>query len=102
MGYYDHKEGEETELKSNFGKNLFRHLIFGLQYQPNERFYVDLAYNYKMRSDMSNYQRNFFSGFSVGLGFKARTFSIGAAYAMPHKSASSILLNVGLNISELL
>ncbi len=51
---------------------------------------------------MSNYQRNFFSGFSVGLGFKARTFSIGAAYAMPHKSASSILLNVGLNISELL
>ena len=89
-------------MKSNFGKNLFRHLIFGLQYQPNERFYVDLAYNYKMRSDMSNYQRNFFSGFSVGLGFKARTFSIGAAYAMPHKSASSILLNVGLNISELL
>ncbi len=102
LPYYDHKEGEETELKSNFGKNLFRHLIFGLQYQPNERFYVDLAYNYKMRSDMSNYQRNFFSGFSVGLGFKARTFSIGAAYAMPHKSASSILLNVGLNISELL
>lgn len=105
LPYYHHeKEGEEEsgELKTSFGKNLFRHLIFALQYQPNERFYIDLAYNYKMRTDMSNYQRSFFSGFSVGLGIKSRTFSVGAAYSMPHKSASTILLNLALNISELL
>lgn len=100
--YYDHRDDEETELKSGFAKNLFRHLIFALQYQPNDRFYIDLGYNYKTRTDMNNYQRNFFSGFSVGLGIKSRTFSIGAAYAMPHKSASSILLNLSLQLSELL
>lgn len=105
LPYYDHKgeDGEETsELKSNFGKNLFRHLVFAVQYRPSDRLFIDLAYNYKTRSDMSTYQRNFLSGFSAGIGFKARTFSIGASYAQPHKSGSTILLNIGLNIAELL
>lgn len=104
LPYYEHTdEGiKEVKLKSNFGKNLFRHLIFGAQYAPSDRFYIDLAYNYKTRSDMNTYQRNFLSGFSAGLGLKARAFSFGVAYAMPHKSASTIMLNVGLNIAELL
>ncbi len=105
LPYYEHKGeygDEEVKMKSNFGKNLFRHLIFAAQYKPNERLYIDLAYNYKTRTDMSNYQRNFLSGFSAGIGFRARTFSIGAAYAQPHKSASTIMLNIGLNIGELL
>lgn len=105
LPYYRHtSDGEEGDmlLKSNFGSDLFRHLIFCAQYMPSERFYIDLAYNYKTRSDMSTYQRNFLSGFSAGLGIKVKTFSIGLAYAMPHKSASTILLNIGLNIGELL
>lgn len=105
LPYYEHKneyEDESVEPKLNFGKNLFRHLIFALHYQPSDRLYINLAYNYKTRSDMSTYQRNFLSGFSAGIGFQARTFSIGAAYAQPHKSASTILLNVGLNIGELM
>ncbi|MBD5357208.1 MAG: type IX secretion system protein PorQ [Bacteroides sp.] len=105
LPYYEHKGeygDEEVNVKSNFGRNLFRHLIFALQYVPTERLYIDLAYNYKTRTDMSTYQRNFLSGFSAGIGFRTRTFSVGAAYAQPHKSASTILLNVGLNIGELL
>ncbi|MDE7109749.1 MAG: type IX secretion system protein PorQ [Muribaculaceae bacterium] len=105
LHYYEHTEDggvQEKTLKSTFAGDFFRHLIFGAQYQPSERVYVDLAYNYKMRSDMSAYQRNFFSGFSLGLGIKTRTFSVGAAYAMPHKSASTLLINLGLQISELL
>ena len=105
LPYYKHsgEDGSETmEMKSSFGSNLFRHLIFCGQYQPSDRFYVDLAYNYKVRSDMSNYQRNFLSGFSAGLGIKVRTFSVGVAYAMPHKSGSTLLLNLGLNIAELM
>lgn len=104
LPYYQHSttEGNESVMKSNFGKNLLRHLIFGVEYMPTDRFYLDLGYNYKTRSDMSNYQRNFFSGFSVGVGIKARAFSVGAAYAMPHKSASSFLLNLSLDIDALL
>lgn len=105
LHYYEHTEDDgvkELTVKDSFAKNFFRHFIFGLQYQPSERLYVDLAYNYKVRSDMSTYQRNFFSGFSLGFGLKTRTFSVGAAYAMPHKGGSSLLINLGLQISELL
>jgi len=96
-------EGEkEVKLNSNFTKNLFRHLIFGMQYQPSDTFYIDLAYNYKTRSDMSSYQRNFLSGFSVGGGLRVRAFRFGVAYAMPHKNASTIMLNLGLDLQSLL
>lgn len=104
LPYYTHpKDGSEpSELKSTFFSNLFRHLTFGLQYAPNDRFYLDLAYNYKTRTDMSAYQRNFLSGFSVGMGLKVKAFRFGVAYAMPHKSASSLMLNLGMNFAELI
>lgn len=103
LPYYIHEEGSETEQKDpGFFRNLFKHLVFGIEYSPSEKFYIDLGYNYKQASDMASYQRNFFSGFSVGAGFKVKAFSIGAAFAMPHKGASTVLLNLGLDISELL
>lgn len=103
LPYYTHdKETGTSVLKSNFFSNLMRHLILGVQYEPNERVYIDLAYNYKTMTDMSVYQRNFLSGFSVGVGFRTNKFSLGAAYAMPHKGTSTILVNIGLDLWELL
>lgn len=97
------KNGIETEvLKDNFGSNLFRHLIFGLQYSLSDKFYIGLGYNHKMKTDMSTYQRNFLSGFSVGVGFKAKAFAFGISYAQPHKAGSSIMLNISANMRELL
>ena len=103
LPYYKHSdsEGHVSEEKMSFGSNLFRHLVFGVEYMPTDRFYLDLGYNYKVRTDMSSYQRNFLSGFSIGAGFRARAFTVGAAYAMPHKSASTILLNLALDIRAL-
>ena len=103
LPYYVHEEGSETEQKDpGFFRNLFRHLVFGIDYNPSEKFYLELGYNYKQASDMASYQRNFFSGFSIGAGFKVKSFSVGAAFAMPHKGATTLLLNLGLDISELL
>lgn len=104
MPYYAHsKDGDNAVTeKSNFGSNLFRHLIFGLQYQPSEKFYIALGYNYKQRTDMATYRQSFLSGFSIGLGLKVKGFSIGAAYGQPHKSASTLALNLSYSFSELL
>lgn len=102
--YYAYKEdGQEVlEEKKGFIQNFFRHLIFGLQWQPSDKFYACVAYNYKTHSDMSAYKSSFLSGFSLGLGFRTRGFSIGAAYAMPHKAASSLMVNLSCSIGELL
>lgn len=103
LPYYTHEEGSETELKQpGFFRTLFQHLVFGLEYAPSDRFFINLGYNYKQASDMASYQRNFFSGFSIGAGFNVKAFSVGAAFAMPHKGAATVLLNLGLDITELL
>lgn len=103
LPYYTHEDGKETELTDpGFFRNFFKHIVFGLEYKPSEKFYISLGYNYKQASDMASYQRNFFSGFSLGAGFKVKAYSVGAAFAMPHKGASTIMLNLGLDITELL
>lgn len=103
LPYYVHNDGGDIEqTDSGFFRNFFRHLVFGIDYSPSERFYINLGYNYKSASDMAAYQRNFFSGFSIGAGFKVKAYSAGVAFAMPHKGAATVLLNLGLDITELL
>ena len=104
LPYYSHSsdmEGQTMEMKSGFFSNFFRHLIFGIQAAPSDKFYAALAYNYKIRTDMSSYSRNFLSGFSIGMGINVKSFRVGLAYAMPHKSGSSLLLNLSYTIGEL-
>ncbi len=105
LPYYSHPKNDLSAgsvEKSNFGSNLFRHLIFGVQFTPSSNFYAALAYNYKTRTDMSAYQQSFLSGFSLGLGLKVKGFNVGAAFGMPHKSATSLMINLGYSFSELL
>lgn len=105
LPYYTHKaeDGIENQvLKDSFISNLFRHLVFGIQYAPSDKFYIGIGYNNKTRTDMSTYSRNFLSGFSAGVGLKVKSFGIGVAYAQPHKGGSSVMLNISTNIRELL
>ena len=101
LPYYHHSDasdgasdGAPQEAEQKFFSTFFRHLAFGLQYTPSDRFYVALGYNYKTRTDMSSWQRNFLSGFSLGLGLNVSDFAIGLSYSQPHKSASTIALNL--------
>ncbi len=99
LPYYHHAENENAsssmeEASYKFFPTLFRHLVFGIQYEPSDRFYAALGYNYKTRGDMSTYQRSFLSGFSLGLGLNVSDFSIGVSFSQPHKSASTLALNL--------
>lgn len=102
--YYDYNKESQEQIKENmkFFPTLFRHLIFGLQYQANDKFYVALAYNYKTASDMTSFNRSFLSGFSLGTGFRVKGFSADIAYGLPHRSGSTLMLNIGYTISSLL
>ena len=105
LPYYTHStdgDSQQLEMKSGFFSDLFRHLIFGIQVAPSDKFYAALAYNYKTRTDMSSYSRNFLSGFSIGLGIRVSSFGVSLAYAMPHKAGSSLLLHLNLAIGELI
>lgn len=98
----DGTSSEEMQVKDKFSSNLFRHLVFGFDFIPNERFYVALGYNYKTRTDMSTYSRSFLSGFSLGAGMNMRRFNVGLAFAQPHSGATTLMINLNLSLNDLL
>lgn len=103
LPYYETGDGttnEEPTLKKSFSSNLFRHLIFAADFIPSERFHLGLGYNYKTRTDMSTYSRNILSGFSICAGINVKKFGIDVAFAQPHISGTTFMVNLKANLSE--
>ncbi len=88
--------------KDSFGSNLLRHLVLGVDILPTDNLYLGIGYNYRTRTDMATYKRDFMSGLSLGAGLKVRAFGIGAAFARPHTGASTFMFNLTTSIGELL
>ncbi len=105
LPYLDSGDGtssSEPQIKDSFTSNLFRHLVFGLDLAPSDRFYVALGYNYKTRTDMNTYSRSFLSGFSLGAGLNMSKFGLGIALAQPHTGATTFMVNLNLNLADIL
>lgn len=92
----------EMKIKDTFASNLFRHLVFGADFIPSEKFHIGIGYNYKTRTDMGTYSRSVLSGFSLGAGLKVKGFDLGVAFAQPHSGASTFMVNFTTNINQLL
>ena len=88
--------------EESFGRNLLRHLVFGVDILPADNFYLGLGYNYRTRSDMATYKRDFMSGLSACGGLKVRAFGFGVAFARPHTGASTFMFNLTTSIGELM
>ncbi len=93
-------ENSVGNAAKRFGENLFRHLIFGIEFLPTDRIYIGLGYNYKTRTDMKTEKRNILSGFSIGGGIKVRMFGLGVALAQQHTGATTLLINLSTNLYE--
>ncbi len=88
--------------KNSFGSNLMRHIVLGADFLPKDNVWFGLGYNYKVRTDMSTYKRDFLSGFSVGGGLKVRAFGFSVALARPHTGATTFMANFTTTLGELL
>ena len=88
--------------KDSFGSNLMRHLVFGADVLPSDNLYLGIGYNYRTRTDMATYKRDFMSGLSVCGGLRVRAFGFGAAFARPHTGASTFMFNLTTSIGELM
>lgn len=96
----DNDPNSPIELKDEFISNFFRHLIFGLEYAPSDKFYVGLGYNHKVKTDMARFSRSFISGFSAGAGLRTSKFRVGIALAQPHSGGMTFMVNLATNIYE--
>ncbi|MEG1586982.1 MAG: type IX secretion system protein PorQ [Bacteroidales bacterium] len=94
------ENSEDRQKKSNFAKDLFRHIVIGVEYIPTDRLYVALGYNYKKRSDFADGGGGFFTGFSGGAGLKVRMFDFNASVARYHRSGTSFMIGVNLMLDK--
>lgn len=104
LPYYRHlKTDPDAGLQpySSTWSNIFRHLIFGFQYNPTETFYLAGSYDYKTRTDMSSFQTSALSGVNIGMGLSVNSWKFDVAYGYPHKNASTLMFNISCNIAEL-
>ncbi len=105
LPYYDAGNGtvaQQPEIKQSFASDLFRHLVFAADFIPSDRFNLGIGYNYKVRTDMAAYSRNLLSGFSIGAGFNASGWGVSVAFAQPHRSATTLMLNLSLSLSQII
>jgi len=105
LPYYENGDGSDKEfpqLKDSFASNLFRHLIFAADFVPSDKFRIGLGYNYKIRTDMSTYNRSILSGFSIGAEVSVKMFGIGFAFSQPHTGATTFMFNIKTSINDFL
>lgn len=105
LPYYNSGDGTSTEAfekKESFGSNLFRHMVFGVDFTPSDRFFIALGYNYKTRTDMSTYKRSFISGFSLAAGMNVSRFNFSLAFGQPHSGATTLMFNLNMNLQDLI
>ncbi len=93
------ENGNTTKKKSNFVKDLFRHINIGVDYIYSDNFYAAIGYNYKRQSDFKS-SGGFLTGFSFGAGVKIRMFDIHASVASHHRSGTSLMFGTNLLLDK--
>ena len=86
---------------SKFADNLFRHLIFGVEFLPTKSFYVALAYDHKKRQEMALNGYGNYEGYSMGFGIRLKKFSLAYGYSVLHAAGGSNHFSFTLNLSQL-
>ncbi len=92
----------EFEVKDGFVSNLFRHIVFGVDYIPSRNFYLALGYDYKKKGDMASAGRHILSGFSAGAGVRVKMFGIDISMAQHHTNGFTFMANFRADISQFL
>ncbi|MBK9391798.1 MAG: type IX secretion system protein PorQ [Bacteroidetes bacterium] len=81
---------EEPEISdSDFGENLLRHMVFGIELIPHKNFYISGGYNYQRRSELKIDQKVSTVGLSWGFGIKTSFIDVEFGRATYHLAGSS-------------
>lgn len=100
LGFDEEETLTRSQKIEDFGDNLLRHVIFGLEFMPGENFYVSLGYNYLRRQELKISSRPGMVGFSWGFGFRLSKFHFSYGRASYHLAGASNHFSLSTNLSE--
>ncbi len=90
--------GEDADF--NYMQQLFRHMVFGLEFIPSKNFHIDFGYNHKRRKELGYTERISTAGFSWGFGFKIYKFRFSYASARYHLAGTTNNFSLTTNLSD--
>lgn len=90
--FYDPEEG--------LGKQIMRHLVWGVEILPSENFIIRAGYNYQRRQELKFNDRAAMVGLSAGFGLKIKRFRLDYAISQYHLAGSSNLFSLTVNINN--
>jgi len=88
------------EREESFGKQIMRHLVFGVEILPSENFILRVGYNYQRREELKFNDKASMVGFSAGFGLKIKRFHLDYAISQYHLAGSSNLFSLAININN--
>lgn len=97
------KNGEDIfdlEYDESIGKQLLRHLVWGIEVLPSPSFTLRAGYNYQLRQELKLEERASTVGFSLGFGVKVKRFKLDYAITRFHLAGSSNLFSLSINLNK--
>lgn len=89
------------QREEGFGKQLMRHLIWGVEIYPSPNFILRAGYNYQRRQELKYEEKLSAVGFSFGFGVKIKRFTLDYGIAQYHLAGSSSLFSLAINLNDL-
>lgn len=83
-----------------FGDNMMRHFLFGLEFNPMDAFTLRFGYNYQRRQELQIPTKVSTVGFSWGFGLKLQKFQLSYGRATYHLSGASNHFSLTINLKE--
>ncbi|HPE78221.1 MAG TPA: type IX secretion system protein PorQ [Draconibacterium sp.] len=94
---------EETDFfkrEEGFGKQIMRHVVFGVEILPSQNFIIRAGYNYQRRQELKFSERPGMVGFSAGFGLKIKRFHLDYGISQFHLAGSSNLFSLAINLNN--
>lgn len=92
--------GEEEQGKNYFTDEFFRHLIFSGELYLGKPLSIQIAYNHKVRKEMSIQNRMGMLGFSFGVGIHTKKFTFNYGVGVRSLAQSAHHLSFSTNINS--
>lgn len=95
---YNSNESENSF--KDFGDNLLRHFIFGVEINPIKPIILRLGYNYQRNRELQLSSKPGMVGFTWGFGVYLSKFQISYGHARYHLAGASNHISLALNLNE--
>ncbi len=90
--------GEKKE--ATVPQEILKHLSFGIEFVPTEKFKVGFSYNHKNRQEMNLDSGTGLAGFSWGVAIQIKRFKVQFANSFTHRAAATQMFSLAYSFAK--